>query len=84
MEALCSGTPVVASRVPGNVGMLGADHAGYFEVGDAAGLAQALRRFQSDANFRSTLQHQGQARAACFEPAREARDLHALVDRLRS
>ena len=35
MEAVRSGTPVLASRIPGNVGMLGADYAGYFEHGDA-------------------------------------------------
>ena len=44
MEAILSGTPVLASRIPGNVGMLGDDYAGYFEPGDAEGLAQLLRR----------------------------------------
>ena len=42
MEAVRGGTPVLASRVPGNVGMLGEDYAGYFEHGDAAGLAALL------------------------------------------
>lgn len=42
MEAVRSGTPVLASRVPGNVGMLGADYAGYFPHGDAAALARLL------------------------------------------
>lgn len=45
MEAVRSGTPVLASRIDGNVGMLGADYPGYFEPGDAAGLAQLLLRF---------------------------------------
>ena len=31
MEAVRSGTPVLASRVAGNVGMLGADYLGYFD-----------------------------------------------------
>ena len=44
MEAACSGTPVVASRIPGNVGMLGADYEGYFPHGDAAGLVKLLLR----------------------------------------
>ncbi len=43
MEAVRSGTPVLASRVPGNIGMLGADYAGYFPRGDAASLARLLR-----------------------------------------
>ncbi len=42
MEALRSGTPVLASRVDGNVGMLGPDYAGYFPHGDAAALAELL------------------------------------------
>jgi len=42
MEAVRSGTPVLASRVPGNVGMLGADYAGYFPHADAAALARLL------------------------------------------
>jgi putative glycosyltransferase (TIGR04348 family) len=42
MEAVRSGTPVIASEVPGNVGMLGRDYGGYFPAGDAPGLAQLL------------------------------------------
>jgi glycosyltransferase involved in cell wall biosynthesis len=42
MEAVRSGTPVLASRVPGNLGMLGAGYGGYFPHGDAAGLAGLL------------------------------------------
>ena len=44
MEAVCSGTPVLASRIAGNVGMLGADYPGYFAHGDAQGLADLLLR----------------------------------------
>jgi putative glycosyltransferase (TIGR04348 family) len=44
MEAVCSGTPVLASRVAGNVGMLGADYEGYFEHGQAGELAALLER----------------------------------------
>ena len=44
MEAVCSGTPVLASRIPGNVGMLGAGYAGYFPHGDAEELAALLLR----------------------------------------
>jgi putative glycosyltransferase (TIGR04348 family) len=47
MEAVRSGTPVLASRVPGNVGMLGAGYEGYFEHGDAPQLAALLERCRS-------------------------------------
>ena len=42
LEAVRCGTPVLASRVPGNVGMLGAEYEGYFPHGDAAALARLL------------------------------------------
>jgi hypothetical protein len=42
MEAMCSGTPVLASRIDGNMGLLGEDYPGVFEPGDAQGLADLL------------------------------------------
>ena len=42
LEAVRCGTPVLASRVPGNVGMLGSGYAGYFPAGDGAALAELL------------------------------------------
>jgi putative glycosyltransferase (TIGR04348 family) len=44
MEAVRSATPVLASRVPGNVGMLGPHYEGYFEHGRADQLAALLER----------------------------------------
>ena len=46
LEAVRCGTPVLASRVPGNVGMLGGDYAGYFPHGDAQALAGLLLQFR--------------------------------------
>ena len=43
MEAVRCGTPVLASRVPGNVGMLGAHYEGYFPAGDGQALASLLQ-----------------------------------------
>jgi putative glycosyltransferase (TIGR04348 family) len=43
MEAVRCGTPVLASRVPGNVGMLGSAYGGYFPHGDAQALARLLQ-----------------------------------------
>ncbi len=86
MEAACSGTPVLASRIDGNVGMLGSDYAGYFDWGDAAGLAQLLlacRASQSDPNgFLVQLQKQVTARASLFAPKQESAKLNALVNAL--
>lgn len=79
IEAVTSGTPVLASRVAGNVGMLGTGYQGYFEWGDAAGLAGLLTRCQQDPAFLARLRAQCQARAPLFEPARERAALRALV-----
>jgi putative glycosyltransferase (TIGR04348 family) len=79
IEAARSGTAVIASRIPGNVGMLGADHAGWFEVGDDAGLARLVERARDDAGFLATLRMQTAARAPLFDPAEEERRLLELI-----
>jgi putative glycosyltransferase (TIGR04348 family) len=89
VEAVRSGTPVLASRVPGNVGMLGADYAGYFPHGDAAALAdllQACRASQplddADSGLLARLQAQCALRAPLFDAAAERAALQALLREL--
>lgn len=82
MEAVCSGTPVLASRIDGNVGLLGEDYAGYFEPGDAHALAQALLALRSNAPALAQLQAQCAARAHLFAPAAERAALHRWVEDL--
>lgn len=79
VEAVTSGTPVLASRVPGNVGMLGRDYAGYFPVGDAARLAQLIRRCYREPRFYRGLAAQCRARRPLFAPSRERACLLQLV-----
>jgi putative glycosyltransferase (TIGR04348 family) len=79
LEAVQSGTPVLASRIDGNVGMLGPDYAGYFDVGDDAALAELLLRCRDDSEFLPRLYQQCEARAPLFEPARERQLVHQLV-----
>jgi putative glycosyltransferase (TIGR04348 family) len=55
-EALAAGVPVIASDIPGNVGMLGEDYPGYYPVGDEKALAHALERIEADAAFRQLLE----------------------------
>ena len=85
MEAIASGTPVLASHIAGNIGMLGADYAGYFPCGDAPALAALLRRCSArtkDDALLDTLIVQCARRAPLFEPAAEHAALHRLVNEL--
>ena len=88
MEALRSGTPVLASRIAGNQGMLGDDYAGYFELGDAAALAGLLRRClysQTDPGSKdwlARLNAQCAQRALLFTPDAERAALLQLVAEL--
>jgi putative glycosyltransferase (TIGR04348 family) len=91
MEAVCSGTPVLASRVPGNVGMLGADYEGYFEHGDAGALAALLERCRSGQARRADdpapsllerLRAQSALRAPLFAPEAERAALYQLLEEL--
>ncbi len=81
MEAVLSGTPVLASRVAGNVGMLGSDHGGYFSQGDAAALVKLMRSCRADMGkpdgTLARLQQQGAARAPLFQ--RDAERSHLLM-----
>ncbi|MFT7115958.1 MAG: putative glycosyltransferase (TIGR04348 family) [Rhodoferax sp.] len=97
MEAVCSGTPVLASRIDGNVGMLGQDYTGYFTHGDAAALVNLLRHCRDaqmqhaatltihqppKVDFFNQLQAQCTQRAPLFAPATEQAALIALVREL--
>ena len=79
VEALTCGVPVVASRIPGNVGMLGRDYGGYFAPGDEQDLAGVLDRISRDADFFTHLKCQCAARAPLFDPARERAHVNRLI-----
>jgi len=70
-EAARIGTPVLASRVPGNVGMLGRDYAGYFPLGDERALAKLLQRAASEPDYRPRLRRALRARRKLFAPGAE-------------
>ena len=80
LEAVQSGTPVLASRISGNVGMLGANYAGYFKAGDAMGLAALLKRCATEPEFFALLQSQCELRAELFDPSVEKRLILELVN----
>jgi putative glycosyltransferase (TIGR04348 family) len=81
-EALASCVPVIASRVSGNVGMLGKDYAGYYPLEDTDALARLLERAERDPAFLKTLAAQCRARRPLVSAAREREGLAALLKKL--
>jgi len=78
-EALAVRLPVLASHVPGNVGMLGKDYAGFFPLGDERALAALLLRAETDPAFYRLLQRQCAARRKLVTPERERGTLGTIV-----
>ena len=83
LEAVRSGTPVLASRIDGNVGMLGAQYGGYFRWGNAAQLAAMLVQCRDNQDVSGGLLErlgaQCAQRAPLFDPASESAALRRLV-----
>lgn len=92
MEAVCSGTPVVASFIDGNIGMLGTNYPGYFPLGNSHALANMLTQLQEDivnpkplppgkSSLYTKLNNQCAERAKLFAPENEQNQLIRLVQR---
>jgi putative glycosyltransferase (TIGR04348 family) len=79
VEAVTSGVPVIASRISGNIGMLGEDYAGYFEFGSAHDCAALMQRCETDKRFLAKLASQCTKRAKLFAPEREAVAIRAAL-----
>lgn len=83
-EAARLGTPVLASSVPGNIGMLGRGYPGYFPLGDERSLARLMARAEREPEFYRRLRRALAARRQRFAPAAERAALvHALRDLMR-
>ena len=78
-EALRIGVPVLASRIPGNVGLLGAGYPGYYPTGDEAALAALLTRAQADPGFYRRLLHWVRKLRPMVAPRNEAAALRAAI-----
>lgn len=82
-EAVVAGTPLLASRIPGSVGLLGENYPGYFKVGDSERLAQLLRRAETDRKFLARLRSHCRRLSRCFHPGREKKAWKHLIEELR-
>jgi putative glycosyltransferase (TIGR04348 family) len=81
-EAIAHGVPVVASRIPGSIGILGRDYPGYFPAGDTGALFRLLRRAEADAGYYRRLAEHCRRLRPLFAPERELRSWKALLEEL--
>lgn len=80
IEAVMAGTPVIASRIDGNVGLLGADYPGLFAPDDADAARALLVRAAREPRFLARLRTACARRATRFAPEREQRTLCRLIN----
>ncbi len=78
-EALANNVPVIASRVSGNIGMLGKSYAGYYALEDERALAWLLSRAEKDAAFYQNIASQCRARKSLITPASERNALQRVL-----
>jgi len=78
-EALAADVPVLASHMPGNVGMLGEDYPGYFPVVDEPLMTKLLLMAENDPDFYAKLVAHARQRRALMRPEQEASRLRQAV-----
>lgn len=81
-EAIAAGVPVLASDIPGTVGLLGTGYPGYFPVGATRGLADLLHLAETDAGFYKNLKSWCQRLRPLFRPARERQSWRRLLQEM--
>ena len=78
-EAARIGTPVLASRMSGNLGMLGRNYPGYFPLFDEKALSRLVLENLEEKNRYQKLKRALAARRHLFAPAAERRALRAVL-----
>ena len=81
-EAVCAGVPVLASAIPGNIGMLGSDYPGYYPPGDEKALARLLIKAMRHQAYYQSLKRGIAARRHLFRPQSEQASLTRLLREL--
>jgi putative glycosyltransferase (TIGR04348 family) len=79
-EAARIGTAVLASRISGNVGMLGRGYPGYYPLFDTDALARWLDRAASEPRALARLKAALRARRRLFAPSAESAALATVID----
>jgi putative glycosyltransferase (TIGR04348 family) len=79
-EAVVDGVPVLASRIDGNLGLLGRDYPALYEPVDTAALANLMSRVERDQSFYQELKNWSQRLAPLFSPQRELVSWRELLE----
>lgn len=78
-EAIAIGVPVIASAIPGNIGLLGDGYPAYYPFGDDAALAAQLARAHGDPRWLAALANAVRARRHEVDPATERSAIAQLI-----
>jgi glycosyltransferase involved in cell wall biosynthesis len=78
-EAIVDYVPVLASRIPGNVGLLGESYPGYFEPGDTAGLTALMSNVETGPDLYQELRTRCALLARRFRPEDEQQSWAKLI-----
>ena len=81
-EAIVDHTPVLASCIPGSIGLLGADYPGFYPFGDTAALRSLLERAETERAFYKDLIARCANLAPLFQPERERKAWQRLLSEL--
>ncbi|HED64893.1 MAG TPA: TIGR04348 family glycosyltransferase [Planctomycetes bacterium] len=81
-EALASGVPVVATSIPGSLGILGGGYPALFPPGDAPALANLLVRCEEDSDFYGELLLRCDRLSEQLDPQRELDSWASLLEEL--
>jgi putative glycosyltransferase (TIGR04348 family) len=81
-EAIAASVPVVSTRIPGSIGILGPDYPGYFPTGDTQALARLLQRAETDTSFYADLKRRIRELKPLVDPQRERESWRELLTSL--
>ena len=81
-EAVVNGVPVLASRIDGNIGLLGRNYPALFDVGDTGALAALMSRIEHEATFYQELKGAIGRLAPLFNPRLELETWRELLREL--
>jgi putative glycosyltransferase (TIGR04348 family) len=78
-EAVVCGVPVLCTKIPGNIGMLGRDYLGYFKPRDSGELRERLRLIENEPRMWERLHQQVLALQPRFSPETESQAWSRLL-----